>query len=264
MQKLAMVVMAAALAVPAGGQAAEGTKAREKAAKKACASGDFRKGVEILSDLYVDTDDVTFVYNQGRCYEQNHQWVSAMDRFREYLRKSPNATASDKAETEKHIADCEALREREEPRPAQSPLTPPLPPAPVVLQAPAPSPPEPPATVVQPSTPPGTGMGSALRVTGIVVGSAGIAAAVGGLVLNLKANSLADDFNRTHSLDTRSSYSSYKTGSMICYGAGAGMVAAGVVLYLVGRSPRGGETTTIAFIPTITPEGFSLGMRRAF
>jgi hypothetical protein len=69
--------------------AAESRKAQEKAAKKACASGDFRKGVEILAGLYVDSDDTMFIYNSARCYEQNHEWSSALDRFREYMRKTP-------------------------------------------------------------------------------------------------------------------------------------------------------------------------------
>jgi hypothetical protein len=73
---------------------------REKAAKKACAAGDYKEGVEILAGLYVDTDDPTYVYNQGRCYQQNHQWRSAVDRFREYLRKRPKARAAEKADVE--------------------------------------------------------------------------------------------------------------------------------------------------------------------
>ena len=37
----------------------------EKAAKKACAVGDFQKGVDILADLFVETDDPGWIYNQG-------------------------------------------------------------------------------------------------------------------------------------------------------------------------------------------------------
>ena len=103
-----------------------------------------------------------------------------------------------------------------------------------------------------------------MRVTGIVLGSAGVATAVVGLVLNLKANSLADDFDRTQNPATRSSQSSYKTGSMICYGAGAGMLAAGVMLYLVGRSAASEGPTQISLLPVLTPTEFSISARRAF
>jgi hypothetical protein len=85
-----------------------------------------------------------------------------------------------------------------------------------------------------------------------------------GLVLNLKANSLADDFNRTENPATRSSQSTYKTGSMVCYGAGAGMLVAGAVLYLVGRSAAGDGSTQISLLPVLTPTEFSLNARRAF
>lgn len=262
MRYLALVALVAlALASPSRCSAASSTKAQEKAAKKACASGDFRTGVDILAGLYVDTNDLTHVYNQGRCYEQNHQWSSAIDRFREYLRKSPNATASDRAEVDKHISDCEALRAQEEPGPGRAPTP----------QPPAPTPPEsvpPPiarenAVVEQATTTEGS-RGSGLRVTGVALASTGLAAAVVGFVLNLKANGLADDFNRTQLPATRSRQSSYKTGSMICYGAGAGMLVTGVVLYLVGRSSAIGASSRISFFPTLTTTELSLGLGRTF
>jgi hypothetical protein len=118
--------------------------------------------------------------------------------------------------------------------------------------------------VVEQPTPPKEGRGFGLRVTGIVLGSAGVATAVVGLVLNLKANSLADDFDKTQDPATRSSYSSYKTGAIVCYGAGGGMLATGVVLYLVGRSAAGEEASQVAFLPVLTPNEFSLSVRRAF
>jgi hypothetical protein len=263
MKKLTLlVVIGLALVAPSRGYAANSPKAQEKVAKKACAAGDFRKGVEILAELYVNTNDLTHVYNSARCYEQNHQWTGAIDRFREVLRKSPNATASDRADVEKHITDCEAFRAQDEPKPVMAPLPPP--PAPATTSAPVPPPAAPENAVVEQPTSPKSSRGSGLRVTGVALGSAGIAAAVVGLVLNLKANSLADDFDRTQDPATRSSRSSYKTGSMICYGAGAGMLAAGVVLYLVGRAATGEESTQISLLPTLTPTEFSLGVRRAF
>jgi hypothetical protein len=113
----------------------------ERVAKKACAAGDFRKGVDILADLYVRTDDPTFVFNQGRCYEQNHQWESAIDRFREYLRQAKHIGSKVRADVEKHITDCRRFQEEESSRPrATAASSRPLPPAtvsaPARLQAP--------------------------------------------------------------------------------------------------------------------------------
>src|SRR5512140_1773690 len=62
-----------------------------KAAKKACIAGDYAKGVEILSDLYVETGDLNFVFNQGRCFEQSGRYQDAINRFHEYARKLKDA-----------------------------------------------------------------------------------------------------------------------------------------------------------------------------
>jgi hypothetical protein len=48
-------------------QAASATAAEDKAkaAKKACVSGDYAKGVELLSDLYVETNDLNVLRRPG-------------------------------------------------------------------------------------------------------------------------------------------------------------------------------------------------------
>jgi hypothetical protein len=83
-------------------------------------------------------------------------------------------------------------------------------------------------------------------------------------VLNLKANSLAEDFNKTQDPAIRSSQSSYKTGSVICYGAAAGALLAGVVLYLFGRSVADEKAAQVSMSPVWTPAGFSLEVGGAF
>jgi len=88
---------------------AAGKQAQERAARKACLSGDYNKGVTILAELFVDTKDPTFIFNQGRCFEQNSMYKEAISRFEEYLRiPGGHLDAADRAETEKHIGDCKA------------------------------------------------------------------------------------------------------------------------------------------------------------
>jgi hypothetical protein len=108
----------------------------DKQAMKACLSGDYQKGVSILADLFVETGDATYLWNQGRCYEQNVRYVEAAERFREYLRKAHRLSAKVKAETEKHIAECEAAI-------ARSHLADPPPPSPPRPEPPPPQPPPP-------------------------------------------------------------------------------------------------------------------------
>ena len=112
--KLSVLFILLLLAVPSANAASKTTKveAKESAAKRACLNGDPLKGVQILTDLYILSNDPTYLYNQGRCFEQNNRYEEAVGRFREYLRKIDSSTPADKANAQsarKHIADCEAL-----------------------------------------------------------------------------------------------------------------------------------------------------------
>src|SRR5664279_5213477 len=70
-------------------------ESRERAAKKACLLGDVDKGAEILADLYVETNDVGYIYNSARCLEQNGKNAQSALRFKEYLRKAKNLSQAD-------------------------------------------------------------------------------------------------------------------------------------------------------------------------
>ncbi len=48
---------------------AETRTEKEKAAKKACITGDVGKGIDILGDLFVEHNDIVYVFNQARCYQ---------------------------------------------------------------------------------------------------------------------------------------------------------------------------------------------------
>jgi len=136
MRMMSAVALLASLATIASAshraEAASKTEKRttmEKAAKKACITGDVRKGIDLLGDLFVETNDATYIFNQARCFEQNHQWGDAIDRFKEYLRKVPDLPAKEKANVDRHISDCEV---------EQAKLAPP-PPAPIAAPAPFPA-----------------------------------------------------------------------------------------------------------------------------
>ncbi len=63
-------------------------------------------GRDEAPDLFVKTEDPVFIFNQGRCFEQNGHFEEAINRFLEYLRKAKKASGQDRADTERHIADC--------------------------------------------------------------------------------------------------------------------------------------------------------------
>ena len=100
---------------------------QERTAQKACLLGDFKQGIEILADLYLDTHDPTYIYNQGRCLEQNGQNEPAILRFQEYLRKADGLSPADADAVRKRIDDLQAALDHRgkpalaEPVPAATP-----------------------------------------------------------------------------------------------------------------------------------------------
>lgn len=234
--------------------------AREKAAKKACAMGDAQKGADILTDLLVEFNDPNYIYNQARCYQQNNLFSQAISRFREYLRKAKDISESDRAETERQIADCEQSQAK------ASPATPP--PASATFPVPTthpetaaqttelvapkvPSNPEP--------SPPAADRGKGLRVAGIIVAAVGVVTVGTGVGLALKSQSLS---TKDYSQSREDERASLKTWGLVSYGVGAAAIATSAVLYVVGwpSDPASG----VALLPVAAPEGASILLRGRF
>jgi hypothetical protein len=119
----------------AGGNSGGNLDAKVRAAKKACLSGDTKKGTELLADLYLDTNDANHIYNQGRCFEQNGQKEQAIPRFEEYLRKQKNLSADEVEVVRKRIESLQAAVDHRgksaQPEPAAAPTPVPVPLSPV-------------------------------------------------------------------------------------------------------------------------------------
>jgi tetratricopeptide (TPR) repeat protein len=245
--------------VASGSASASGgdKESRERAAMKACLTGDAAAGVALLTDLFIDTKDTTYLFNQGRCFEQNRRYEEAIGRFREYLIKTKNLRPEDKADTEKHIAACESyLQTKGTPTAKPEPPTAVVERPPVVESKPA-------QVVVVPATPSPVRAGSGLRTAGVVVAAVGAAGVVTGLVLNLKANSMSRDLENLYDPSVDSSRKSYESGTWIAYGAGAACLVGGAVLYLLGwRS--GASTASVALVPTVGPEMAGTALRGRF
>jgi len=263
---------------------AAGRQAQERAARKACLSGDYAKGASILSDLFIDTKNPTYIFNQGRCFQQNHRYEDAISRFKEYLRVEKNISPEDKADTQKHIADCKeqlgggaqpaAPVPRTEPAApvvSEAPAAPATPPAPAATQAPLAAPTV--ATQVAAPPPPGaqppiastpvaqkTGArspseaGSGLRTAGIVLAATGGAGLVTGVIFNLKFNSLTSDMKKPdgYTSGKASDRNTYRTMAWTGYGVGAACLATGVALRYLG-SRRAVGSVEVALVPALAP-----------
>jgi hypothetical protein len=238
----------------------------EKAARKACITGDVREGINLLGDLFVETNDATYIYNQGRCFEQNHRWEDAIDRFREYLRKVPDLAKKDRDEVNGHLSDCEAQQSKLAPPPAAAvPAPTPLPAAPLPA-APATATENLAATPVpvvieQHST-------SRLRTAGMVTASVGVLAVVGGVVFNVHANSLTSDLNQPTGWNRgkASSRDTYETLGWVGYGVGAAALATGATLFVLGgrSGTTAGASTGVALTPVLLPGSASLSLRGSY
>jgi hypothetical protein len=243
------------LVAPHAQAAGSGNEAKEKAARKACLRGNVDKGVEILTDLYLSTRDANLIFNQARCYSVNHRYEDAISRFREYLLKATNLTDAERAETQKHIADCQSyLGKVEAPAAVAAPASPP-PAAPPAYAQPAPvapaAAPPPVLTIAQPVEP--SSSGSGLRTAGVVTASAGGALLITGTILNLKVNSMSKDLETHYVTSTSSSRQDYKTFSQVSYGVGAACVAGGALLYYLGVRSGRSSAAQVALAPALAP-----------
>lgn len=252
------------LASPVSAEKAKPRDVQEKAAKKACAVGDFQKGVDILADLLVETNDPTYVFNQGRCYQQNNRWEQAISRFREYLRKAKGLSDSDTADVERQIADCEASQGKLA-QLAPSPPTASVPPTQVATSSPAQvsDPATPQVSTQQPPMPSDGTAGTGFRTAGIVSAAVGLAAVAVGVGLALKTQSISSDEQKNGATPAKEDQrKSLETWGWVSYGVGAAAIVTGTTLYVIGW-PRS-QSTKVALIPILAPDAAAVILKGNF
>ena len=244
------------LLIGAGPAAAANRSAKEREARKACLSGAYAKGVTILSDLFVSFKEDIYIFNQGRCFEQNLRYEEAIGRFQEYLRAGKKLSREEQADAQKHIADCKDMLAQERAGAAVQPVPPSVPTASLTPE-PAPTPATAAPVVVQPDAQPQqVTNGAGLRTAGIVVAAAGGVALATGVLFNIKANSTVADMEST--VDTyrkkNSDHGTYVTLAWVGYGVGAACVVTGAILYGIGlKTKSSSSAANVALVPTVGP-----------
>jgi hypothetical protein len=207
---------------------------RAEEARRACLAGRTQRGIDLLALLYAETRDANYIYNQGRCFQQNGRPEEAISRFQEYLRKAGDLSEAEQADVRKQIADCQQTAAEQEQR----------------RHMPAPA-----ATTTSPELPdPGHG----LRVGGAITAAVGAAALGAGLVLNVRARSIEKEietrFQTTGDFSRRTYDSGHQAWTLawIGYATGAAALGAGALCYYLGtRSP--GAAPEISALPALAP-----------
>jgi hypothetical protein len=219
-------LFAALLLVPLQARAED--ESREVKAKRACAAGRVEEGVELLAGLYAETGDVNYVYNQGRCYQQNGRVDQALNRFREYLRRATGASTSERAEVQGFIDELERQR-------AATAATSPR---------------------AEDRGPPS----GRLRTVAVALAGVGVAAVATGVVLSFKVRSAQRDTER-YVRDTQPyaapevvaakmrSGGRLETFQWVAYGVGVAALAGSVTSYLLGQRADA-ERMNVAVVPT--------------
>lgn len=252
----------------AAGGKGDNTKAQEESARAACLMGDYQTGTRILVDLFIQTGKPVHLFNQGRCYQQNHRWEEALDRFREFLRKADNLDETTRAYVDKHIEECESHLSKSAvapPPPAAPPTSAPMTETPSPVPAPAATPAPAPAVANHP--------GSTLRIAGIVTAAVGVVGLGFGTYEYFRHESLVDDLKKkgdqysdAQFSDKQSQINDSKTMSWVGFGVGAAALIAGTTTYLLGRPSTGSGTehAVVTLVPGISPGQTSLFLSGVF
>ena len=248
---------------------------REVQARKDCLIGKYEGGAALLAELYAETTNPNFIYNQARCYEQNARPVEAVNRFREYLRIVPDISGEEKAEVERHIAECRSMQAEQE----EQKTMPELPntkeaavPAATIVASPIPS--SVPAAVVaadatKPAEP-SPRKGAFLRKTGIVLGAVGVAGIASGVVFSVLTSSTksqveSDGRNGVFDPDKDARGHTYAALQWVGYGVGAAGIAAGAITYYYGyKTGRQDGGQAVALFPVVAPGHTGVALQGSF
>jgi hypothetical protein len=238
---------------------------REAEARKACAAGRVEAGIEVLAELLTEFSHPNYIYNQGRCYQQNGRSEQAISRFKEYLRAAHDISADERERVERFIKELEA-----EVQAAAPPVATPPPPStnteappatPPVSSEPVPPTSDNPPSRVAAEAPPARGAG--LRTTAIALGVVAVAGLATGLVSSLQVRSLESEvemakvaqFNPGELTQQEEKAQRFEILQWVGYGVGAAAAAGAVVCLIMDRGEPSEHASRVRLIGTVSPGG---------
>jgi tetratricopeptide (TPR) repeat protein len=241
--------VAVAVATVAGAQEGDVGGAREhyRKATKAFELGAFDEAIREYAEAYRLRDDPAFLYNLGQAHRLGEHPAEALHFYKMYLTKVPEA--ANRAEVEAKIEALQTLVDQQRKARAMQPdQVRPMQAVPEAVAAPP--------KLREPPPP-----GRTKKISGIVVGTLGVALVATGSAFAALAKKSGDDLtalNDAHKKFAPNLESDGKRDQIIAgvtLGLGGAAVATGVVLYVLGhREARAaGRGHDISFVPLVGP-----------
>jgi tetratricopeptide (TPR) repeat protein len=225
-------------------------------------AGDHDKAIELYLQAFEIVPLPVLLSNVGAEYQKLKKPVEALKYFCMYLEKDPTGQSSTFATAQAKLLQIEL---------GNKDVT-----DATVCDPPKPKEPDP---VPVDTTPPVTGTvststdrGKGLRVAGFVAGGAGLAGLGVGIFFGLKAKDISDKISGHDRMmmwpdniqELEDEGQAHENKQIIFMIAGGALVATGVALYFIGRSRKGGESTSVTLVPTATPEQAGLAITGGF
>ena len=259
----AVALACAAASTTAHAQARPAPQTEQQLADKAYAqqeAGHYGEAIATYLEAYELSKDGLTLLNVATIYDRKlHEAALAAEYYRRYV-LSPDA----EPERVKKVTERLTALRREAEEAAQKNVAPPPPLAPMAPAPVVPAPP-PPGPVVETAS-----GGSALRTTGVVIGSVGLAGVGAAMVLGYMAKTKNDDANSVCQGSACSSQAgvqsardagTFATTATVTFIAGLSLVASGITLFALAPSGAGARSTgSVYLVPSAgtTGGGFSV------
>jgi len=233
-------------AQPSAKKATTTARSHYKKGMKAYDLGRFDEAVREFEAAYDADPSPAYLFNIAQAYRRGDNDTKALDLYKTYLRKSPDA--ADRASVESIIAEIEKKLAPVAPPPAVPP-----PPAPVPAAVPAP---QPAAQIATPSPPPEEGHpGRGLKIAGITTGAVGLAACGAGIGFALHAKSKDDQAasSPVYNPQLKKDADSARTMAYVFFAVGGAAVVTGTVLSILGWTSHGSATAGSVSAASVRP-----------
>jgi tetratricopeptide (TPR) repeat protein len=275
-----VLVIAVVLVLSAGAAlGADHDSAREHYLKgtRAYDLGLYDEAIAEYMAAYRIKDDPALLFNLGQAHRLANHPAEALRFYKTYLAKLP--AAPNRAEVEAKMAEMSRqLESQKQPAPTTVPAKAaeaPPPVAPPVEAGPAGPPPAvapaaPSAPVVVAAPAPGEPPGRGLRLGGIAAAAGGLALVGTGVVFALLAKQAADDLTKLD--EQRGVFDPSKESAgqrdhllaSVLIGVGAGAIATGAILYVLGARRGDATATSVVLSPSVTAQAAGATLRGRF